>query len=118
MDNVRDALLRMYRVAKMAKRYDAVFEGLDTPYFRIYGEAVDAIYSLIGEHTETLEESETYNILHTQSLTEDRAVALLMNVYEKNNTPPKPHVHWVDSMADMVKANGGYLHETPEGDWK
>ena len=127
MDNVRDALLRMYRVAKMAKRYDEVFEGFDTPYFRIYGEAVDAIYALIGEHTESLEESVTYHVVNATDLTDNRAAEVLMAEFGRNNTQPEPQVKWPDSMENMVASNGGYLpkqqngghlRETPEGDWQ
>ena len=36
----------------------------DTPYFNLYGEICEAIYHIIGEETECLDDSATYAAIH------------------------------------------------------
>ena len=121
MDNVRDALLRMVRAARDSKRLQEAFldVGLkDNMIFNIYGNIAESIYKLIGEHTESIEESVTSLVLTTPLLTEDRRVEMLMAEYKKNNpVQPSPNTIDHDEMKKMYKQNGGYLRETPEGDW-
>lgn len=56
-----------------------------TPYFDIYGCLLDGLYDWVGEHTDSIEESETYRIIHTVSLSDERRAVLLMGAYEKNH---------------------------------
>ena len=119
MDNVRDALLRMYKTARRLKK---VSDGLrkigmgDEPIFNAYGEAVDAIYYLIGE-TRPFEDSVTRLIVETMSPEEDRIADMLMIEYEKNHQLPAPQLMSKEQMAELYKQNGGYMQPTPEGEW-
>lgn len=36
----------------------------ETPYFNLYGEITDAIYALLDEQTDTIEESKAYAAIH------------------------------------------------------
>jgi len=36
----------------------------ETPYFTLYGEITDAIYGILDEHTDTIEESKAYSAVH------------------------------------------------------
>ena len=122
MENVRDALLRMVRAARDSKRLQEAFldVGLkDNMIFNIYGDIAEAIYKLIGEHTESIEESVTNLVLTTPLLTEDRRVEMLIAEYKKNHpVQPIPLTVEQEEMRKMFKENGGYLlRETPEGDW-
>ena len=36
----------------------------ETPYFNLYGEIAEAIYAMLGENTDTFDESATAGILH------------------------------------------------------
>lgn len=117
MDEIREAILWMYRIAKIADKYAKAFEPYETPFNEIYGDAADAIYYLIGEEDPgKFDQSFTYDVLHTTSLTEDRAVALLMNEFKKNHAQPAPNLTTPEEMRKMCMENGGYM--TPEGDWK
>ena len=121
MDDIRDALLRMYRVAKMAMKMEETLNKIGYgggPVNDLYGEAADAIYYLIGERTETFKQSVTYVVLHTVSLDEDRAVCLLLGAYKRNH-PEQPSPQFIDpeKMRENVKKVGGYHYQTPEGDW-
>lgn len=119
MQNIKDALLRMYRVAKMAQKYEKAMDPYESPFTEIYGNAADAIYYLLGEKTELFTESETFNILNTVSLTEDRAVELLMNEYKKNTVEypmPKPWFTPRRLMKERAEEGNGYV--SPEGDWE
>ena len=117
MDNVRDALLRMYRVAMTAKEFDEKLKPYESPFSDIFGDAVDAIYSLIGEDVDELEKSFTWTIISNTFLLEERAVSMLYYQYCKNHPEqPKPQFVSPDGMKQMAAVNGGYT--TPEGDWK
>ena len=127
MDGIRDALLRMVRTAlflkKMAEAYTTL--GLnDNPHHEAYGDLCDAIYSLIGEHTEEFDKSVTWIAVNAPFLTEERRTEMLMAEYEKNHyecpnfesKQPRPNTFEREDVKKMRKKNGGYM--SPEGDWK
>lgn len=37
---------------------------VETPYFNLYGEITEAIYGILDEHTDTIEESKSYAAIH------------------------------------------------------
>lgn len=119
MKEVRDALLRMVRAATKAKAMQEKYLEIgmdDQPWFDIWGEVLDAIYFLIGEHTQTFEESVTYIVMTAPILTDERRVKMLYAEYKKNfPDQPRPHTYEVEELADMYRRSGGYM--TPEGDW-
>lgn len=82
---MKEALTRMVKIAMKCKELDKLHTALgydNTPYFDLYGNAVDAIYFMIGEHTATLEESVTYRVLNTPGISVDERVKKLMEVAE------------------------------------
>ena len=127
MDDIRDALLRMVRVARKAyKVWDTINAvGYDMPiYFDIAGDVADAIYRLIGERTEMFTLSTTYKALRDEKLSDEKATAILMQVYRRNHGMPKPNLLDRKAFRESVKRNGGYIgpeklkHDTwntPEG---
>lgn len=118
MNEMKDALLRMVRAATMTKEMaDAYLKvGLDdNKLMSIYGEIAETIYGLIGEHTETYNESVTCLALTTPILTDERRVELLFFEWKKNHAQPTPNTIESEEMRKMHKENGGYM--TPEGDW-
>ena len=124
MKNVRDALSRMFKAHRLANKYAKVFEPYDSPFSDIADDIADSIYYLIGEDTETFEESVTANVLGTSSLTVERAVALLEGEYKRNirkATQPAPNTIEPDEFKQMFEETGGYMNRnflTPEGEWK
>ena len=129
MESIENVLAKLVRIARQALeivntlntaniRYgrDQVFTVFDD----FYGNAADAIYALIGEHTETFEESVTYLVLNTPVLSEERRVQMLMEEYEKNHPEqigmPKPNLISRDEFRNMARQCGGYM--SPEGEWK
>lgn len=121
MSNMKDALLRMVKAARRAKSMDDFFaeKGYsETPYGEIYGEIFDAIYDLLGENALTVHDSITHTMLTAPYLDDERRAACLNHVYEANNAQPKPNTIEPDEMNRMVKENGGYKYDTPEGEWK
>ena len=121
MSNMKDALLRMVKAARLAKTMDDFFveKGYaETPYTEIYGEIFEAIYSILGENTPTANESITHTMLTAPYMDDERRAACLNHVFESRNMQPKPHTIEPDEMDRMVRENGGYRYETPEGEWK
>ena len=87
-DSLREALGRLVLVARKAKKCDdAMFEiGYgDTPYFEIYGQTADAIYSIVGENTERFDESATYQAINHDGYTDEERLQLLCETYAENH---------------------------------
>ena len=126
MDEIRDALLRMVRTAMFLKKMSEAYTilGLDNnPHHEAFGDLCDAIYYLVGEHTEEFDKSVTWIAVNAPFLTEERRTEMLMSAYEKNHyecpnyipKQPKPHTFKREETKKMAKDNGGYM--SPEGDW-
>ena len=84
---MREALKRMVKIAMRCKELDKMHVALgyeNTPYFDLYGDAVDAIYFLVGEHTNTLEESVTYCVLNDPDLLDEERVEKLLEAAKGN----------------------------------
>lgn len=52
---------------------------IETPYFKIYGHIMDALYDLLGENTETFDESITYRIMEDKNLTNSQRAELFVS---------------------------------------
>lgn len=116
MEGMRDALLRLYRAARIAAKGDKAFAPDDSPYTHIKGNIVDAIYCLLGESGTELEKSTAFNTVEADYISEDLAVGILMTQFEMNNLQPVPRTFQPEEMRELYKKNGGYM--TPEGEWK
>ena len=44
----------------------------DSPYFHIYGNIVDALYMLLGEQTDTIDQSVTFKIMESTKITDQQ----------------------------------------------
>lgn len=121
MNEIQDALLRMVRAWRKANKLRESYlnSGLnENELFQVCAEISEAIYALIGEHSPTFAESITELALTVSGFDDEHRVRLLMNEYRRNH-PEQPAPHFIsrDDMRKSVKKNGGYLYETPEGDW-
>lgn len=119
MNEVKDALFKMVKVGRklntMMDNY--VKNGVnETPLFDVWGDVLDGIYALLGEHTETIEESVTYTAMTAPYLCIERRTEMLYAEYEKKHpAQPKPHTMESGELKHLHNKNGGYM--TPEGDW-
>ena len=118
---MKDSLLRLVKAGLATKKLQEAYVtvGLDdNTLFDIYVNILDAIYGLIGEHTNTFEESVTYIVMTAPILSDERRATMLEAEYRKNHPEqPKPNVCTTAELFKMFNENGGYLRETPEGDW-
>lgn len=109
MQNIRDALLRDVDACReMLKLHDAMAECgyMENPYWDTFATLADGIYKLIGEKTDTFEESITYLTLNAPYLTNERRVEMLMAEYKKNfPEQPRPIISEQDG-----KNMAGYEH--------
>ena len=124
MDGIRDALLRMVKTALFLKKIAEAYTVLkldDNPHRNAYGDLLDAIYSLIGEHVDEFGLSITYVALTAPFLSDERRTDLLMSEYVKNHSDikveqPKPYFFSPEELRKMAENKSGY--QTPEGDWQ
>lgn len=120
MNDIKDALLRLITAGLETKKMQESFlnSGLDdNVLFSIYGNIIDAIYYLLGEHTNTLEESVTHVAMTVPGLSEEVRLRLMTACYNVNHpSQPAPTFITPEEMRKSVRKNGGYI--SPEGDWK
>ena len=85
--DIESVLNDMASAGMIAKKMDDVLHKAgydDNPYFSIYGHITDAIYKLIGESTETFEESVTYLVMNSM-ISDNRRLELLVKEYKKTH---------------------------------
>ena len=88
---LKEALVRMVKVARYelkSMEACAIAGYNDETHFCLFGDVADAIYYLIGEKTETFDESVTCHVLRDESLDDVLRVNMLMEAYEKNHSAP------------------------------
>ena len=56
----------------------------ETPYYDLYGEISEAIYCILGEDTDTFDESSTYAAIHDYFLTDEQCAEDLADVCKNN----------------------------------
>lgn len=80
-------LMNMLKAARQAYSTDKALRDAgykDTPYWEIYGYISDAIYNLLGEDTETFEQSITYAVLHSDTFNDHQRAMVLAYNYKQN----------------------------------
>ena len=113
MENIKAALQREVEAARDLLKMNKVMVACgypSNPFWDNYATVADSIYKLIGEHTDTFEESITNLALTTPYLTIDRRVEMLMAEYRKNfPEQPKPITSENDKKSNMI----GYCPPQP-----
>lgn len=88
--DVRKSLERLVRTATKVLYIAEQMQTIgfsSSNYDDVAGDIADAIYHLIGEKTDTYEQSVTYRVLHEYTfLDETFRVSMLMDEYERNHT--------------------------------
>ena len=119
MNEIKDALLRLVKAGRRIKKLQETYleVGLkDGPLFESYGDICDAIYHIIGEHTDEYVDSVTNLVMTMPMFTDERRAEMLMAEYRKNHQEqPSPNLMSRKAMLELFDENGGYI--TPEGDW-
>ena len=85
---MKDAFVRLIRAAEKAKHMDSEMSKTgyeNNLYADIFGDIADAIYDMLGENTNTFENSLTYSILNTDAITIDGRASLLADLFMKSN---------------------------------
>ena len=65
--NTKSVLTHLIRAGRDALHLEKTLTDIgykETPYFNLYGEITDAIYTLLDEQTDTIEESKAYAAIH------------------------------------------------------
>ena len=109
MENIKAALQRDVEAARNLLYASNAMEALgypNNPFWTNYMNVADGIYKLIGEKTDTFEESITYLTLNAPYLTNERRVEMLMAEYKKNfPEQPRPIINEQNG-----KSMAGYEH--------
>lgn len=65
--NTKSVLTHLIRAGRDAIHLEKTLSGVgynETPYFNLYGDIIDAIYGILDEHTDTIEDSMAYAAIH------------------------------------------------------
>ena len=128
MEISRDALMRVIRAARAAKElgddirrlsHDSIHDNVAD---RIAGDLADALQMMNGESMGVADdflESQTYGWLFKCSVPEDRIAGEFIRMAKENESQqPKPCLMTEKEFDELLKRNGGYKAETPEGEWQ
>ena len=84
--NTKSVLTHLIRAGRDALHLEKTLTEIgynETPYFNLYGEITDAIYGILGEQTDTIEESKAYAAIHDPFTPDEicaEELAMLVNV--------------------------------------
>lgn len=82
--DAKRTLTLMVRAAREAQKFDSMLSENgydDNPYFKIYGDIVDAVYAFLGEDAASLDESVTGRVMSRDDITEEQCVEILLNFH-------------------------------------
>lgn len=123
----KEALLLVVKAARMslgiAERMRMLIAdgGGHTFVDYVSGDLCDALFKMSGERLEKeqdfLTQSKTMKLL-TGGMTDGDVTDAFIRMAQENQ-PEQPEPHFIDreAMRKSVRQNGGYMFETPEGDW-
>ena len=60
----------------------------ETPYYDLYGEISEAIYCILGENSDTFDQSATYAAIHDYFMTDEQCAEYLTQMCEDTETEP------------------------------
>ena len=122
MEISRDALLRVIRAARDAKRLADILQNImsmgchDTIADRVYGDLADALQMM---NRETLDkgtdfgDSRTYTWLFRSSMSDEEVAAEFMRMAGEPKKPALMSLEEFDALVQKLGSNA----ETPEGEW-
>lgn len=85
---MKEVFLKLVSVARLAM---AAHRGMlqlgydNTPYFDIYGDAMDALFLLLQEKSSSLSDSVAFHVVNSDRLTIPVCAEILFNVYKEND---------------------------------
>lgn len=84
--NEKFVLTHLIRAGRDALHLEQTLNSIgykETPYYNLYGEIADAIYALIGEETDSIDESETHHAIHDIGMSDETAAEYLASMLDK-----------------------------------
>ena len=81
--NTKAVLTHLIRAARDAFHLEKTLKDIgykETPYFNLYGEIADAIYNMLGEDTDTFDESVTHAAIHDIFTTDEECAETLVEM--------------------------------------
>lgn len=75
-----------------------------TPYFNLYGDICEALYAMLGEDTDSFEQSETYAVMHDCLMPDEMCADQLLPLYFKNACDLSDHT--VSTLEEAAEDHG------------
>ena len=88
MDYIEKALKLLVKLARLEFEKSRLYErsGMaDDTYFDTFGYLADIIYFIVGEKTDSFDESVTYSAMHDDAIYNEQRVEMLMEEYQRNH---------------------------------
>lgn len=88
--NTTSVLTHLIRAGRDALHLEKTLTDIgykETPYFNLYGEITDAIYGILDEQTDTIEESKAYAAIHDIYTPDEVCAAELAQLVDKADLP-------------------------------
>ena len=84
-----------------------------TPYYNLHGEIADAVYEMLGEETDTFDQSETYAAMNDIYTTDEICAERLAEIYETQSEQKVPAVsEYIREMIEEAATERGTDYDT------
>ena len=86
--NSQKVLTHLVRAGRDALHIENILNGIgykETPYFNLYGEIADAIYTMLGENVDSFDESVTHSTINDPLTSDELAAEQLAKLLNKTS---------------------------------
>lgn len=105
--DMKKVITHLVKASRDAMHLDTTLSDIgykDTPYFNIYGNICDALYAMLGENTDSFEQSETYSAVQDCFLPDELCAEQLLPIYYKNACGLSDHT--MDTLVKSAEDHG------------
>ena len=104
--NSKKVLLHLIRAGRDAIHLEQTLNNIgykETPFFNIYGEIADAVYEMLGEKTDSFDESMTYAAMHDIYTSDEQCAERLADMVNQDINIP-------DATMEIIQLTANELH--------
>ena len=120
----KQVLTHLIRAGRDALHLEKTLSGLgykETPYFNLYGEIANAIYDLIGEDTDTFDQSVTHSVMNDMFTPDELAAEQLASMLDQASSAsldiPKTTREIIEETAGKRKMTTDQLIKVILSEW-
>lgn len=118
--NTKKVLTHLIKAGRDALHLENTLSSIgykETPYFNLHGEITDAIYTMLGEDTDSLEESMTYAAMNDIFTSDEQCAEQLASMIGHDLNVPPATMNVIQSAASERNMDVSQLIRLILSDW-